>query len=429
MVICLSENPPGPEGSNGNQNLRCFWRAGSRELKDKLHRTSGPNQVRSVLRINMFKIIQDPIWGPIEVKPEFLQIIDTKEFQRLHWIAQLGLCHMVFPGATHTRFQHSLGTMYIAEKMGEKLNSKHMSELKAAALLHDIGHFPFSHSFESFFKEKYGISHESVSIDIISGREGSGQIKEIMEKHHIDPDTVVSILAKSGEFPLEERIVSGPIDSDEIDYLARDSYFTGVNLLPFDFRRIVSVLMTDGESIFIEQKGIPAIESLLISRFLMYKSVYFHKTVRIIQKMVSRAVDMEYPEKRTSSMKDIQFLDLLERGKGGDIIRSVERRDLAKLIAQHEISKESEEKAFRKVMKEKFPEFYIDVVPPFSFKNDDRVKNRIEVMAHGKYLDIRTISPLLHSLYGSFNMRKIFIYGESGQKKEIDNFTSNFFSS
>ena len=145
--------------------------------------------------------------------------------------------------------------------------------------------------------------------------------------------------------------------------------------------------------------------------------------------MVSRAVDMEYPEKRTSSMKDIQFLDLLERGKGGDIIRSVERRDLAKLIAQHEISKESEEKAFRKVMKEKFPEFYIDVVPPFSFKNDDRVKNRIEVMAHGKYLDIRTISPLLHSLYGSFNMRKIFIYGESGQKKEIDNFTSNFFSS
>ncbi len=429
MALYLSENPPGPEGSNGNLNLRCFWRAGSRELKGKLHRTPSPNQERSVLSINMFKIIQDPIWGPIEVKPEFLQIIDTEEFQRLHWIGQLGLCHMVFPGATQTRFQHSLGTMHIAEKMGEKLSSKRIGELKAAALLHDIGHFPFSHSFENFFMEKYGISHESVSMDIIRGKAGSGQIKDILEKNSIEPEVVVSILAKSGEFPLEESIVSGPIDSDEIDYLARDSYYTGVNLLPFDFRRIVSVLMTDGERIYIEQKGIPAIESLLISRFLMYKSVYFHKTVRIIQKMVSRAVDLESPGKSTSSMKDLQFLDMLKHGKGGDIIRRVERRELVKLTAQHEIKKESDEKSFRKEMNDRFPEAYIDVVPPFSFKNDDRVKNRIDVMAHGKYLDIRTISPLLHSLYDSFNMRKIFVYGESERKNEIENFTSKFFSS
>ncbi len=377
----------------------------------------------------MFKSIQDPIWGPIMVTPEFLNIIDTPEFQRLHWIGQLGLCHMVFPGATHTRFQHSLGTMHIAEQMGEKLGSSHKKELMASALLHDVGHFPFSHSFEEYFEDNFNIDHESVSREIIMGKRGSGQITDALVNAGINPESVCSILSKSGEFPLEESIVSGPIDADEIDYLARDSYFTGVNLLPFDFRRIVSVLMKRDGIIYIENKGIPAIESLLISRFLMYKSVYFHKTVRIIQKMISRAVDLAHPGAESVQMNDGQFFDLVGNGAGESIVERVSRRDLVKLVAQHEISDNSQLNSLNELISSEFPDVYTDVVPPFSFLDDDRVKNRIMVKIGSTFTDIRDLSPLLKSLYDSFNMRKVLIYADQRKTNNISRVIEEFFSS
>jgi hypothetical protein len=377
----------------------------------------------------MFKSIQDPIWGPIMVTPEFLNIIDTPEFQRLHWIGQLGLCHMVFPGATHTRFQHSLGTMHIAEQMGEKLGSSHKKELMASALLHDVGHFPFSHSFEEYFEDNFNIDHESVSREIIMGKRGSGQITDALVNAGINPESVCSILSKSGEFPLEESIVSGPIDADEIDYLARDSYFTGVNLLPFDFRRIVSVLMKRDGIIYIENKGIPAIESLLISRFLMYKSVYFHKTVRIIQKMISRAVDLAHPGAESVQMNDGQFFDLVGNGAGESIVERVSRRDLVKLVAQHEISDNSQLNSLNELISSEFPDVYTDVVPPFSFLDDDRVKNRIMVKIGPTFTDIRDLSPLLKSLYDSFNMRKVLIYADQRKTNNINRVIEEFFSS
>ncbi|MHB1506602.1 MAG: HD domain-containing protein [Cuniculiplasma sp.] len=377
----------------------------------------------------MFKSIQDPIWGPIMVTPEFLNIIDTPEFQRLHWIGQLGLCHMVFPGATHTRFQHSLGTMHIAEQMGEKLGSSHKKELMASALLHDVGHFPFSHSFEEYFEDNFNIDHESVSREIIMGKRGSGQITDALINAGINPESVCSILSKLGEFPLEESIVSGPIDADEIDYLARDSYFTGVNLLPFDFRRIVSVLMKRDGIIYIENKGIPAIESLLISRFLMYKSVYFHKTVRIIQKMISRAVDLAHPGAESVQMNDGQFFDLVGNGAGESIVERVSRRDLVKLVAQHEISDNSQLNSLNELISSEFPDVYTDVVPPFSFLDDDRVKNRIMVKIGSTFTDIRDLSPLLKSLYDSFNMRKVLIYADQRKTNNINRVIEEFFSS
>ena len=363
------------------------------------------------------------------VTPEFLNIIDTPEFQRLHWIGQLGLCHMVFPGATHTRFQHSLGTMHIAEQMGEKLGSSHKKELMASALLHDVGHFPFSHSFEEYFEDNFNIDHESVSREIIMGKRGSGQITDALINAGINPESVCSILSKSGEFPLEESIVSGPIDADEIDYLARDSYFTGVNLLPFDFRRIVSVLMKRDGIIYIENKGIPAIESLLISRFLMYKSVYFHKTVRIIQKMISRAVDLAHPGAESVQMNDGQFFDLVGNGAGESIVERVSRRDLVKLVAQHEISDNSQLNSLNELISSEFPDVYTDVVPPFSFLDDDRVKNRIMVKIGSTFTDIRDLSPLLKSLYDSFNMRKVLIYADQRKTNDISRVIEEFFSS
>ena len=363
------------------------------------------------------------------VTPEFINIIDTPEFQRLHWIGQLGLCHMVFPGATHTRFQHSLGTMHIADQMGEKLGSSHKKELMASALLHDVGHFPFSHSFEDYFKDNFNMDHEKVSREIIMGKRGSGQITDALIKAGISPESVCSILSKSGEFPLEESIVSGPIDSDEIDYLARDSYFTGVNLLPFDFRRIVSVLMKRDGVIYIESKGIPAIESLLISRFLMYKSVYFHKTVRIIQKMISRAIDNAKPGVESIRMNDGQFFDLIRNGGGDSIVERVSKRDLVKLVAQHEISDINQLNSLERVINEEFPDAYTDVVPPFSFRDYDRVKNRILVKLGSHFTDIRDLSPLLKSLYDSFNMRKVLIYGDQRRNNSINRIIEEFFSS
>ncbi len=367
----------------------------------------------------MFKNVQDPIWGAIELDMDLMSIVDTMEFQRLHWIRQLGMCYTVFPGAVHTRFQHSLGTMHVASLIGRRLESENIREITTAALLHDIGHFPFSHSFENYFMKKYHIDHEKNGIKLIKGEEGTGQIGEAIEEAGIDIDMVISILSKKAPEKYV-NIISGPLDADEMDYLARDSYFSGANLSPFDFQRIINMMKTDGERIYIEYKGVSSVESIMISRFLMYKTVYFHKTVRIAQKMVERALELSNIGMDGIKMNDFQLLEAISEEKNAkDIIQRVSKRDLDKVLYRRELK--GEPKNLDRIMdriQEDFHEISIDVLPPISFKNRDRVKNSIPVLYDNEFVDIMTISPLVKSLYKSFNRREILIYGPKDYGRE-----------
>ncbi len=367
----------------------------------------------------MFKNVQDPIWGAIELDMDLMSIVDTMEFQRLHWIRQLGMCYTVFPGAVHTRFQHSLGTMHVASLIGRRLESENIREITTAALLHDIGHFPFSHSFENYFMKKYHIDHEKNGIKLIKGEEGTGQIGEAIEEAGIDIDMVISILSKKAPEKYV-NIISGPLDADEMDYLARDSYFSGANLSPFDFQRIINMMKTDGERIYIEYKGVSSVESIMISRFLMYKTVYFHKTVRIAQKMVERALELSNIGMDGIKMNDFQLLEAISEEKNAkNIIQRVSKRDLDKVLYRRELK--GEPKNLDRIMdriQEDFHEISIDVLPPISFKNRDRVKNSIPVLYDNEFVDIMTISPLVKSLYKSFNRREILIYGPKDYGRE-----------
>jgi putative nucleotidyltransferase with HDIG domain len=361
----------------------------------------------------MVKAIQDPVWGYLEISDDILKIIDTEEFQRLHWIKQLGMCYLVYPGAVHTRFQHSIGTMHLAGLMANKLNSKYKREVTAAALLHDVGHFPLSHSFEEFFLSKFGKNHEEQGMEIIRGKIGTGQLSETIEKQGIDINVVLEILKGEGnEFSLENKIVSGSLDADELDYLVRDSYFTGAGNLSFDVKRIIDILRTDGSTIYIEEKGVTVVESVLISRLLMHKSVYFHKTTRIAQKMIERALfRSDNITEEFLLMHDDIFFNTLQRDfncKG--IMDRIGRRDLYKVIAKDEAG-DIQDREMEDRLRDISPELIVDYIPPYSYRERRKSKSELIVKQGSRLKEISSISPLLNSLYDGFNKRYIYVYG------------------
>lgn len=224
----------------------------------------------------MEKTIHDPIHGAIRVEDEILRIIDTPQFQRLRWVKQLGFANLVYPGANHTRFEHSIGTMHLAKILAEKL--KLGEEVVISALLHDIAHFPFSHSGEGLLRN-HAMKHEDVELAI------KGELREVINELGFSVREIRRIV--SGEV---SSIVCGDVDVDRMDYLVRDAYYTGVAYGIVDLPRLMEkIKFLDG--VVVEEGGIRAVESLLISRFLMYPSVYYHHVSRIATKMFERAME------------------------------------------------------------------------------------------------------------------------------------------
>ncbi len=230
------------------------------------------------------KYIQDPIHGQLKLEDWQVEIIDTREFQRLRRISQIGFANLVYPGANHTRFEHSLGTMHIAKMLVERMDAEkdEKDEIVASALLHDIGHAPFSHCSEVLMERYLRRGHEDV--EHILRR---GEIRDILEKHGLNVGRIVKHIRGQSEC----NVVSGDIDADRMDYLVRDSYYTGVAYGVFDISRLINKVSFEGMKMVIEPGGLRAAESLLISRFMMYPTVYFHHVCRIARKMFERALE------------------------------------------------------------------------------------------------------------------------------------------
>ena len=280
-------------------------------------------------------IIRDPIHGNINLDPEVKNIIDTPVFQRLRYIKQLGFAYLVYPGANHTRFEHCLGT-YALTKQILTINNESNKPMELAALLHDIGHGPLSHTLESQFVKQYSLDHEQF---------GERLIKEIKDK--FQTTTATEVLR---EYRKQDSILTGDIGTDRMDYLARDAYYTGVTFGHVDIIRLASVIQTS--PLALRFKGIQAAESLIMARYLMFSSVYFHKTNKIAGKMIARVVSdflkNEKPDE-VLKMNDYQFLySLREFGElENKMVTRVLNRNLYKVqtyIGWHDLTEEQRER-------------------------------------------------------------------------------------
>lgn len=234
------------------------------------------------------KIINDPVQGFITIDdPLVFQVIAHPYFQRLRRIHQMAFAHLVYPGAVHTRLHHALGAYHLMTQALQELKSKGIritpeeeTSVKVAILLHDIGHGPFSHALEGVLIK--GVSHEAISnlIMKVLDLEGQGSLQ-------------MAIAIFTGEYPKRflHQLVSGQLDLDRMDYLSRDSFFTGVAEGVIGYDRIIKMLQVVDGSLLIEEKGIFSTEKFLVSRRLMYWQVYLHKTVLCAEKMLVRVIE------------------------------------------------------------------------------------------------------------------------------------------
>jgi HD superfamily phosphohydrolase len=241
----------------------------------------------------MFKIINDPVYGFIKIRYEIIyHLIEHPLFQRLRRIRQLGMTHFVYPGANHTRFQHALGAMHLMENAIDTIRSKGHSvteaEAEAAAiaiLLHDIGHGPFSHTLERTLIR--GIHHETISLLMMEqlNREFNGKLS-----------LAIRIFKNEYRKKFLHQLVTGQLDVDRLDYLRRDSFFTGVTEGAIGSDRIIKMLQVHQDRLVVEEKGIYSIEKFLVARRLMYWQVYLHKGVlaadQLLIMMLERAKEL-----------------------------------------------------------------------------------------------------------------------------------------
>jgi HD superfamily phosphohydrolase len=284
-------------------------------MPEKRHRNGAPADAPR-------KTVHDPVHGSLDIGGVFLELLDSPELQRLHGIHQLGLAELVFPGANHTRLEHSLGVWHIGTMMAEHMGIREgRDELSAACFLHDVGHAPYSHTLEYILQDVLGTDHMELTRSIITGKydvlgpyesmRDRRRIPEILEDSGLDvaqvagyvagepglrPDSVLEQFAPKGQkqpggFAHLGQLLHGALDADQLDYLLRDAHYTGVAYGVIDLSRLLGTMAFHDGRLVVHKSGLVAVESMLVARALMYSSVYFHRTVRICEMMLARAVE------------------------------------------------------------------------------------------------------------------------------------------
>ena len=282
------------------------------------------------------KLIKDPIHGYIELNEHEVRIIDTAAFQRLRRIIQLPLAYLVYPGARHSRFDHSLGSFHLAKEFATHLGLEEYRRrvLTVAALLHDVGHTPYSHLLEAILLEN-GITHEDMSIRIIKEET---ELASAIESYDIRIRDVVDVLEK--RLP-ESAVITGPMDVDKMDFLVRDSYFTGAMYGMIDTRRIIRLSAFVEGRLAVNIRGLGAIEEMAIARLQSFLNIYFHHATRGAQQLLLNAArqlseELDFPRMTVEEYlehDDISVWSLLKRNeKTREVIKRLERRILPKRV-------------------------------------------------------------------------------------------------
>lgn len=292
------------------------------------------------------EIIRDPIWNNIRVDALALELVDTPVFQRLRYVRQLGLTYLVYPGATHTRFEHALGAYHLCRIAIGLLRERGIADVAEeeciittiAALLHDVGHYPFSHALE----EIGATHHEEVATTMVT----TGPVAAILRARLGEnaPERIIALIRGQAASPLQ-GLVSGSLDLDKIEYLKRDAHMCGVAYGEIDVDRLINSMvlvgdpMTGLQTVGVAEKGLSALESLLFAKYQMYRNVYWHHAVRSATAMYKRLVEDAclsgaLQQDQLSSFTDEGLLYFLENRAPSPLLSALRSRHLFKRVVE-----------------------------------------------------------------------------------------------
>lgn len=389
--------------------------------------SSVTNYYRS--KMDRFKLVKDPVHGYIVLDEDMLKIVDSVAFQRLRRICQLPFVYLVYPGARHTRFDHSLGCMHLSRMFGEKLglDDYKLRVLATAGLVHDLGHTPYSHLLESLLLEK-GLSHEAMTLRILEDNE----ISSVIEDCGVSVKDVKRILEKKD--PLGS-IVSGPVDVDKLDFLLRDSYFTGAFYGVVDIARIIyTSRLVDGR-VALSTRALGVLEELAIARYQSFMNIYFHHTVRAAQTMFLRGVGMLGDVLDFSQMSVEEYLGhddftvwclMRQNEKTREVVARIEKRVLPKVAYEYRAYDRRERlelirsveavKNIEEMIAEEagVPQRYVWIdtpyIPPLPYVDQDRIEFYVE--EDGKITLREYVSPLLKFTSEIYEILRVYTMKE-----------------
>jgi HD superfamily phosphohydrolase len=300
----------------------------------------------AILEKKWWGFIKDPVFGYIHLTEDEKNIIDTKSFQRLGRIKQLAGAEYVYPAANHTRFEHALGVMHLSGELSKNLDNyiskEEKYELRLAGLLHDIGHGPFSHVFETLLNKFFKKNHEDMTRELVK----HGEIKEALEKTGYDPKKISGLATGSlkGNKPYLNQILRGTVDVDKMDYIVRDSYHTGAGYSA-DVWRLIYTMDIVNNNLSVNSTAIYTLEAFLMARVESFKSIYFHKTARAAQIMLSKAMINAYQEEpffnpnnldEYINLDDYTLWSIMKINKASaNIIDDLEHRKLLKSVYEN----------------------------------------------------------------------------------------------
>lgn len=366
--------------------------------------------------------IKDPIHGIIEPNELEKEIIDSADFQRLREIKQLATTYLVYPGASHTRFEHSIGTLHLASKISRALELEKDLEQKIRlfALLHDLGHTAFSHTGERILSPYLG-THEKIRKEkILNGEIGDIISSNFNKKQIADFDS--SVYA---------QIISSDIGADRMDYLKRDAYYTGVAYGMIDEERIIHKLYFENDELGVEPGALEASESLLIARFMMFSTVYFHHTVRIAAAMLERAIELAItqglePDKFTHDGDAFMLAKISNYKKAAPYAQAIVKRKLYKQAYTFDI-KQFQEKNTAELEKKLSSLAKSDIILNFPSNSFKLAGFKIR-MHNGEKKDICDISELVHALKTAEESRKkILVLAPAEQREKVKKICFEYF--
>jgi hypothetical protein len=287
--------------------------------------------------------IKDPIYGYIRLTETEKRVVDTSPVQRLRRIRQLSGAEYVYPAATHTRFEHVLGTMYLAgllvENLPAELDEKEKKAVKVAALLHDVGHAPFSHLFEPILQKYVGKTHEDMSTSIILNSE----LSNVLQEEGLDPNIISRLCVGRFEDPKRaylDQIIRSSVDVDKMDFVLRDSYHTGAGYGGVDIFRLIYTMGVLNGNLAVDVTALSTLESFILARLESFRTIYFHKTSRAAQIMLLKALEYARDDLGISKLgsvdeylaldDDTVWATLRKNAKSKVIVEDLDRRKLLK---------------------------------------------------------------------------------------------------
>lgn len=358
-----------------------------------------------------------------------VEVMDNPQFQRLRRIKQLGLISLIYPGANHTRFEHSIGTMHIASKLADKLdlNQEDKELVRISALLHDIGHGPFSHVSEGVLS----FPHEELTKYVIKNT----AIRDIVEKK-FDIDKIIEIINGEGKFG---PIVSGELDADRMDYLLRDSHYTGVAYGIIDYERIISNINLN-KQLSLDIKGVQAAEGALVSRYFMYPSVYQHHTTRIVNSMFRRGLKKLIDrgvinENDMYKYDDADIIGIFRNSEGypKEIMERLDNRNIFKRVKTIRLDNFKTPEKLYKIGNKELRKAEEEIAMDYDIDKDYVILNiaeyprfdemKTEVAVDGKLYPLTEISNIIAALSKArFNIPDISLYVPEEEKSKFKKF-------